>query len=268
MLDRTAALGIATLTLLLGGCVSSGTESTSAPATATRPAQIAASPAPAPLLLLFTKTRGFRHESITPGVTAVERIAKHRRIGLVATEDPAVFADSTLTAISAVVFLNTSGDVLNEEQQASLERYIRGGGGFAGIHAAADTEHDWYFYGQLLGARLASHPPGLLKATVRVEDRAHPSMRELPAMWERTDEWYNFHSNPRLGVRVLANLDENSYSGGSMTDHPIAWCHSIDTGRSWYTAGGHTSESYSDPMFFSHMQGGILWAAGLEAGKC
>lgn len=266
MSDRKVAVGLAALILLLAGCASSG--SRTAPVTAPTSAQPVASPAPAPRLLLFTKTAGFRHDSIAPGIAAVEQIAKQHQIGLLATEDPAAFADLTLTAMAAVIFLNTSGDVLNEEQQASLERYVRGGGGFAGIHAAADTEYDWPFYGELVGARFANHPPGLHKATVRVEDRAHPSTTDLPEMWERTDEWYNFGSNPRTGVHVLANLDESTYLGGTMGDHPIAWCHSVDEGRSWYTAGGHASESYADPMFFNHMQGGILWAADLEPGQC
>lgn len=266
MSDRTLAVGLAALVLLLAGCASSGSGTAPVPAPTSPPP--AASPATAPRLLLFSKTAGFRHDSIPAGIAAVKAIADRRGIGLIATEDPEVFADTTLTAMSAVVFLNTTGDVLNQEQQAALERYVRAGGGFAGIHAAADTEHNWPFYGELVGARFANHPPGLHTATVRVEDHAHPSNGGVPVGWERTDEWYNFTSNPRASVHVLANLDESTYSGGTMGDHPIAWCHSVGKGRSWYTAGGHASESYADPVFFNHMQGGILWAAGIEPGRC
>lgn len=263
---RKVSLGLAALALLLTGCANSG--SGTAQVTASPSPPPAASPATAPRLLLFTKTAGFRHDSIPAGIAAAQEIADRHGIRLITTEDPGAFADSTLTAVSAVVFLNTSGDVLNHEQQAALERYVRAGGGFAGIHAAADTEHDWPFYGELVGARFANHPPGLHTATVRVEDRAHPSTSGIPDRWERTDEWYNFGSNPRASVHVLANLDESTYSGGTMGDHPIAWCRPVGKGRSWYSAGGHASESYADPMFISHMEGGILWAAGIAPGRC
>ncbi|RIK09354.1 MAG: Crp/Fnr family transcriptional regulator [Acidobacteria bacterium] len=263
MPDRKVALGLAALLLILPGCANPGDGAK--PTHAQSP--VARTPSPPPSLLLFTKTAGFRHDSIPAGIAAVKMIADKHRIELTATEDPAVITDARLSAISAVIFLNTSGDLLNDEQQGALERFVRAGGGFAGIHAAADTEHDWPFYGELVGARFANHPPGIHRATVRVEDPLHPSTLGLPETWERIDEWYNFASNPRAGVHVLANLDESTYSGGSMGDHPIAWLHNVDAGRSWYTAGGHTQESYAEPAFLDHIEGGILWAAGLDSGQ-
>ena len=136
-----------------------------------------------------------------------------------------------------------------------------------GIHSASDTEYDWAWYGRLVGAYFAGHPQ-IQRATVRIEDRGHASTEGLPATWERTDEWYNFRRNPRGNVHVLATLDEGTYSGGTMgDDHPIAWCQTIDGGRSWYTAMGHTSESYAEPLFHLHLLGGIKSAAGV-AGSC
>ncbi|MFE1500107.1 lectin, partial [Streptomyces albidoflavus] len=106
-------------------------------------------------------------------------------------------------------------------------------------------------------------------ATVRVEDRAHDATAHLGSSWQRTDEWYNYRSNPRSSARVLASLDESSYSGGNMAgDHPIAWCKDYQGGRAFYTGGGHTDESYAEPAFRRHLLGGIRWAAGMTEADC
>src|SRR5207249_4134479 len=152
--------------------------------------------------------------------------------------------------------------------KAAFQRYIRAGGGFVGIHSAADTEYNWPWYGGLIGAYFQSHP-AIQKGAIKIEDRAHPSTALLPERWERTDEWYNFAADPRGQVHVIATLDETTYSGGAMgTDHPIAWCQGYDGGRAWYTAGGHTRESYSEPLFLQHLLGGIQFAAGFPDGDC
>jgi cytochrome c len=183
------------------------------------------------------------------------------------TEDPERLTDTALAQYRVVVFLSTTGDILDPEQKAALERYIRSGGGFVGIHSASDTEYHWPWYGRLVGAWFASHPQ-IQHATIRIEDADHPSTKGLPSSWERTDEWYNFRSDPRGAVHVLASLDESTYTGGAMgSDHPIAWCQNVDGGRSWYTAMGHTRESYAEPLFRLHLWGGIESAAGI-AGDC
>ena len=133
---------------------------------------------------------------------------------------------------------------------------------FVGVHSAADTEYDWPFYGALMGAYFAGHPD-IQTATIQVAASHHPSTSGLPPVWVRRDEWYNFQKNPRGAVDVLATLDERSYSGGAMPDdHPIVWSHVYEGGRAWYTAGGHTTESFSEPLFLDHLGKGILWAAG------
>jgi cytochrome c len=222
------------------------------------------------LVLAFSETAGFRHDSIEPGVAAVCELAGGEGIAVDHTEDSANFTDQQLADYDAVVFLSTTGDVLAAEEQAAFERYVQAGGGFAGIHAASDTEYDWPWYGDLVGAYFQSHPQNQ-DATVKVSDSEHPSTEQLPQRWERFDEWYNFRSNPRGDVHVLATLDESSYApgGGAMgVDHPTAWCHPYDGGRSWYTGGGHTSGSYAEPDFRGHILGGIQWAAGLAEGEC
>ena len=219
-------------------------------------------------ILVFTRTTGFRHDSIPDGIAAVRRIAEESGLPVDATEDPTAFTDGTLASDRAVVFLLTTGDVLDEPQQEAFERWTGAGGGWVGIHSASDTEYDWPYYGRLVGAYFAGHP-AVQSAAIRVEDRAHPATAGLPERWLRTDEWYDFRANPRGSVHVLAALDETTYSGGSMgADHPIAWCQEVSGARAFYTAGGHTRESYSEPLFVAHLAGGIRWAAGLEAGFC
>ncbi len=211
-------------------------------------------------ILVFSKTAGFRHGSIPDGIKTIKQLGARYKFTVTATEDAAVFNDESLGEFDAVVFLNTTGDVLDDTQQEAFERYIRSGGGFVGVHSATDTEYDWPWYGRLVGAYFAGHPR-IQDAVVVVHDRKHPATRHLPARWERRDEWYNFRAQPK-GVTVLASLDVDSYEGSTMDPHPIAWCHRFDGGRSFYTEGGHTKASYRDPAFRQHLAGGIFWAAG------
>lgn len=217
-----------------------------------------------PSLLVFSRTAGYRHASIGAGVQALSALAEQRGWELDATEDAGAFTDATLARYDAVVFLSTTGDVLDADQQAAFERFIRDGRGYVGIHAASDTEYEWPWYGELVGAYFRAHPE-IQAADVLVEDSEHPATRDLPHPWTRTDEWYAFATNPRAKVRVLLALDETSYSPGDTAmggDHPIAWCHEYDGGRAFYTALGHTPESYSDPLFMTHVAGGIEWVLG------
>lgn len=221
-----------------------------------------------PRVLVFSKTAGFRHDSIPEGIAAVRELGAAHGFSVDATEDATAFTARNLGRYDAVVFLSTTGDVLNEVQQGAFERYIKRGGAYVGIHAAADTEYDWAFYGGLAGAYFQSHP-AIQPATVDVEDHAHPATSGLGATWNRTDEWYNYRSNPRDRAHVLASLDESSYSGGTMNgDHPIAWCQNYRGGRAFYTGGGHTKESFTEPAFRQHLLGGIRWAIGAAQADC
>ncbi|MFC4585246.1 ThuA domain-containing protein [Sphaerisporangium corydalis] len=223
---------------------------------------------PAYKVLVFSKTAGFRHDSIPAGIAAVRDLGTANGFTVDATEDATAFTTANLANYKVVIFLSTTGDVLNAAQQTAFESYIAAGGGYVGVHAAADTEYDWPYYGGLVGAWFASHP-AIQQVTVRVDDTTHPSTAHLPAAWVRTDELYNYRTNPREVAHVLARLDESTYTGGSMgADHPIAWCHPYQGGRAWYTGLGHTQESYAEPAFRAHLLGGIRWAAGVAAGDC
>ncbi|MEV8228428.1 ThuA domain-containing protein [Streptomyces sp. NPDC079167] len=211
----------------------------------------------APHVLLYSRTTAYRHESIPDGIKAFTELGEQHGFTVEATELPAAFEGQELGRYSAVVFLSTSGDVLTDEGRANLASYHRNGGGFMGVHAAACTEYDWPYYGTLLGARFARHPP-LQPGTLVVEDTGHPATGHLPRRWDLIDEWYDFRTNPRSGVRVLATVDEHSYEGGGMPDdHPVMWCHANGGGPVFYTALGHTGDAFRDPLFRSHLWGGL-----------
>jgi len=212
-------------------------------------------------LLVFSRTVEYRHESIPAGIQALSALAAAHGWALSATEDAAQFSDAGLADYDAVIFLSTSGDVLDDAEQAAFERFIRAGKGFIGIHSASDTEYDWPWYGGLVGAYFREHP-SIQPAEIVVLDRAHPATAALPNPWRRSDEWYAFQKNPRPNVQVLLALDESSYDPGSAGmngDHPIAWCHEYDGGRAFYTALGHTSASFSEPLFLGQLEGAVAW---------
>jgi type 1 glutamine amidotransferase len=232
--------------------------------------------------LIFSKTAGFRHNECIPrGRVAIARAGVRRDFSVDATENAGALSDKNLAKYDVVIFLCTTGDVLNDAQQAAFERYIRSGGGYAGIHSASGTEYDWAWYGGLVGAYFRDHT-GVVDAQfqvakVDVEDRHTAATRRLPRRWSHDEEWYNFRTNPRDSVHVLASVDESTYDprgysepGGSppMGDHPIAWCHKYDGGRSFYTALGHKGVYWSEPLLLSHVLGGIEMAAGAAKFNC
>jgi type 1 glutamine amidotransferase len=228
-----------------------------------------ASAADAPYdVLVFSKTAGFRHDAIPTGIQAIRDLGAANNFTVTATEDANAFTTANLAQYEAVVFLSTTGDVLNASQQTAFESYVRGGGGYAGVHAAADTEYDWSFYGELVGAYFSSHP-AIQPVTVRVQDRAHAATAHLPQAWSVTDELYNYRTNPRSTAKVLATLDESTYSGGTMgADHPITWCKTVSSGRSFYTGLGHQQAMYADSNFRRELLGGIRYAAGRTRADC
>ncbi|MGA5194450.1 ThuA domain-containing protein [Streptomyces exfoliatus] len=211
-------------------------------------------------VLIYTRTTGYRHDSIPDGAAALTELAEERGWTAEVTEDPGAFTPERLARCAAVVLVSTTGTVLTPEGRASFEAYLRGGGALLAVHAAANAEPDWPFYGELLGTRFDGHPeiqPGL----VLVDDHDHPATAPLPARWAWTDEWYNFTSDPRAsGVRILARADETTYRGGTHgTDHPLVWCREVDRGRFFFTALGHAPETYRDPAFRAHLSGALTW---------
>ncbi|HEY8217289.1 MAG TPA: ThuA domain-containing protein [Acidimicrobiia bacterium] len=251
-------------------------------------------------VLVFSRTTGFRHASIEPAVAAIERLGEQHHLEVDASEDPAVFTPEKLRDYAAVVFVSTTGNPISDPaQHQALRQYIERGGGFVGVHAASDQDADsrasWPWFGVLLGAYFGGHPLYRTRPSgdescavgevvschtgvVTIEDPRHPSTRGGRRTWGVYDEFYGFLTNPRPEVHVLATIDEHSYlddpnrlefgPGAMGEDHPIAWCHRVGRGRSFYTALGHDAPLFSDRRYLSHLLGGILWAAGRAAGSC
>ncbi len=213
-------------------------------------------------LLVFTKTKGFHHNSIDAGKGALMKLANENGVAIDTTTDASYFNEDSLKNYSAVIFLNTTGDVLNHIQQADFERYIQAGGGFVGVHAASDTEYEWPWYGKLVGGYFSGHPgdPNVRDGIATVKQNStHPAVAGLPATWKRTDEYYNFKQFNE-DVNVLVSIDQNSYDYGENPQHPMSWYHEYDGGRAFYTNFGHTEETFSDPEYLSHLWGGITYA--------
>lgn len=224
----------------------------------------------APKVLVFSKTEGYKHESIPNGIALIEDLGRKNGFGVVATKEAGDFTPENLQQYKAVIFNNTTGDVLNPVQQQAFEEYIRQGGGFTGIHAASDTEFDWPWFGQLVGAYFLDHPgmtdtfPGIQQGTLMVQQTSHRATAHLPERWVHTDEFYSFR-NIQPGLNVLLTIDEKSYRGGKNGEfHPMTWFREFDGGRSFYTSLGHTKEAYDDANFQKLVLGGIQYAMGAD----
>lgn len=224
--------------------------------------QSCALPAQNKEVLVFHKTDGFHHEAIPEGYRAIEKLGKENQFNVTETADASKFQGDQLHTYDLIVFLNTTENVLNEDQQEVFKNYIESGGNFFGIHSATDTEYDWEWYGDLVGAYFDGHPP-VQEANIIVEKPEHPTVSHLPAVWTRTDEWYNY-KDIHPDIFVLLRLDEDSYEGGTNGEfHPLAWYRHLEEGGvSIYTGVGHTKESYSEPLFLEHIRRCILFALG------
>ncbi len=228
-------------------------------------------------VLVFSKTMGWHHSSIDAGQKAVWKLGAENGFAVDTTSDAAYFTEDSLKNYAAVVFLNTTGDVLDQYQENAFERYIQAGGGYVGVHAAADTEYEWGWYGDLAGGYFLDHPgindtfPNVQEAILTVKDNSHPATKGMPSPWKHTDEYYSFKKLNKA-TKVLLTVDENTYRGGKNgPNHPLSWYHEFDGGRAFYTNLGHTDESYADPVFLKHLLGGIEYAIGedkpLDYGK-
>jgi len=217
-------------------------------------------------ILVFSKTVGFRHESISSGLKMLYDQSKKQNWIITATENSDLFTDDFLSGFDVAVFLNPTGDAISDKRQAAFEKWMNTGKGFVGIHAAADCEYDWDYYDKLLGAHFKTHPPQQ-KATVIIENTDHPAMEPFKGMKSYTtyDEWYTFKENPRPNVHVLASLDESSIKkfdndNFRMGDHPIIWWQDKNGVRSFYTGFGHTHEAFQDKKIIEHITNAINWA--------
>ncbi|MDX2249131.1 MAG: ThuA domain-containing protein [Bacteroidia bacterium] len=219
--------------------------------------------------LLFTKTAGFHHESILAGVTAIKELSARHLFAVDWQENASVFNDQNLEKYQVVIFLNTTGDVFNESQQQAMEKFIRSGKGFVGIHSASDTEYEWEWYTKMVGRMFHIHPQ-IQTAMIDVVDANFPGLERMPKRLLWTDEWYEFTPPKTDDLHSLITLDETTYDpnvkwgekvGKPMGVHPVSWYHLYDGGRAFYTALGHVPTTFSDDVFLDHLYGAIYWAA-------
>lgn len=210
-------------------------------------------------ILIFSLTKGFHHASITDGITAIKKMGQENGFNVDTTTDVRLFSLANLKKYKTLVFLSPTGsNIFNDEQKIALKQYINNGGGFVGIHAASDCSFEWEWYGKMVGGFFESHPK-IQEAKLNIVMPKNKIVKGLPNTWLHTDEWYNFKSFNKE-VKVLIKIDETSYKGGNMkNDHPISWYQKFDGGRVFYTALGHTKESYSNPLFLQHLLAGIKW---------
>ncbi len=223
-------------------------------------------------LLVFSKTAGYRHESIPAGLKALNEIATNQGWKITATEDSMLFSLSVLDTIDVVVFLSTSGDVLGTVQENALQQFVESGGGLVTIHSGTDTEYNWAWYQEAIGACFIGHPP-VQKATLTIEDSHNPATKHFPAKtWETEDEWYSFNRNPRGDVNVLISIDESTYDVDDnrwfegvkqrMGDHPLVWYKRVGKGIVFQSALGHTNAMFNDPLYRQHIIGMIEFCSG------
>lgn len=241
----------------------------------------AVSAAAADRVLVFTKTATTRENNIMDTRKALKAFYEGKGLAVDTSESGALFSDSGLARYKAVVFLKTTGDFLNDAQQAAFEKWFKAGGGAQIIHAALDAETNWAFYGKLIGGAYFQSLPGdsTTKHTLVVEDTADVSTLSLPKRWPRTDEIYGFRANPRSAtnpsMHILVTVDESTYlkNGGTAKDHPMSWYCSYLGGRAWTTAIGHVTDGFAprpdapnkDSLFLYHLWGGMEYLLGREA---
>lgn len=221
-------------------------------------------------VLLFTKTDGFHHKAINEGVTAMRAMAERHHFSMDWHENAGVFNDKNLEKYQAIVFLLTTGDILNDEQQAAMERFVRAGKGFVGVHSASDTEYEWDWYTKMVGRTFHIHP-AIQTAELKVLARNFPGMERMPDRFLWTDEFYEFGAERIKGLNYILSIDEKSFdpaakwgdvsSKGKGEFRPMAWYHEYDGGRAFYTALGHVPATYEDTLFLEHVYGGLYWAA-------
>jgi len=222
--------------------------------------------------LLVTTTRGWHHESLHTGVLAIQQLGVQNNFDVVLLENPDGFTDKYLEQFKVIIFLNTTGDILDSAQQKTMERFIQSGKGFVGIHSASDTEYGWDWYTRLVGRMFHIHPV-IQTAKVNIVDTAFPGLQGFAGNTLWTDEWYEFGAEKVNGLNYVLSVDESSYNPkvewanrnlkgvGMGKFHPIAWYHNFDGGRSFYTALGHLPAVYGNSIFLNHLYAGILWAA-------
>ncbi len=231
--------------------------------------------------LLITETAGWHHESIDNGIVAIQNLAATHNFEVVRQQQAIKITEDWLKNFDVVIFLSTTSDIFEDDEQTAFEKYIQSGKGYVGIHAASDTEYDWVWYTKLVGRMFHIHP-AQQTAKLKILDHNFPGLEHFPNAMLWTDEWYEIGEDKVPDLHNLIAVDENSYdpavtwekrdldANGNLVDrlgkgmgklHPISWYHAFDGGRAFYTALGHIEKVYENQWFLDHLYGGIYYAA-------
>ena len=232
-------------------------------------------------VLLITETGGWYHESLEAGVIAVNELAAIHNFDVERQQNAQKITEDKLKKFDVIIFLNTTGDIFDENEKQAIQKFIQSGKGYVGIHAASDTEYNWEWYTKLVGRMFYIHP-SQQTAKLKILNHDFPGLEGFPDSLLWTDEWYEFSPEKVSGLKYLITVDEKTYkpetvwkskekdatgnfielsTKGMGNFHPISWYHEFDGGRSFYTALGHINNVYKNHWFLEHLYGGIYYAA-------
>jgi len=222
--------------------------------------------------LLVVQTAGFQHESTFDAIPAIRKLAERHDFTLDLKQRTRKITEDNLMSYDVLIMVNTTGDIYSDDEQAVIEKFIRAGKGWVGVHAASDTEYDWKWYTDMVGHMFKIHPR-VQTAMLDVVDNSFPGLNGWPKRMMWTDEYYEFKDGSRRpGFNYLITVDESTYdvnanwgndnvATGHGDFHPMSWYHTYDGGRAWYTNLGHVPAVFTDKNFLDHLYGGIYWAA-------
>jgi type 1 glutamine amidotransferase len=219
-------------------------------------------------ILYFTHSAGYRHEVIPASREILKQIGEMSpRFEVAESEDVSVFSAENLRRFSAVMFFTTGELPVNDSQKRALIDFVRGGGGFLGVHSATDTFYQWPEYGKLIGGYFDQHP---WHETVRIDvaDQSDPLVAFMGTSISLSDEIYQIRDFDVGGSHVLLRLDAASVDLTRDDVHrhpygwPLAWTRAYGNGRVFYTALGHEEDVWRDGRFQTLLHNAVLWAIG------
>ncbi|MEJ7617592.1 MAG: ThuA domain-containing protein [Pyrinomonadaceae bacterium] len=222
-------------------------------------------------LLVVTVTKGFRHASIPTAEKMLEQLGAQSKSFTVdyARSDEELAAKMTMKALAAydgVIFASTTGDLPLPDRDGFLN-WIKAGHAFIGIHAAADTFHNYAPFVEMINGEFKAHGPQIKVLTLN-RDAKHPAMKDWGASREVYDEIYVYKNHDPAKVDLLMCLDKNPNEKDPQFNQagsfPLAWSRTYGKGRVFYTALGHREDVLEADYFKTHLLGGIRWALGVK----
>jgi type 1 glutamine amidotransferase len=223
-------------------------------------------------VLVYTKNgTGYVHDNIPSAVEALKKLSVQEQFNITVSDDPSIFTEDQIKKYTLIVFPSTNNDVFaNDDQRLVFRRYIEAGGGMVGLHSVTGTERNWKWFKMLIGCTFSWHAK-FQKFKVRVTDPEHPSMKDVPLVWEREDELYfgkelypvtNVMMAHQFTTLDQSQKDQISKNAGTFTEYyPAVWYNHFQGGHAWISTIGHSKETYSDPVYVNHLLQGLRFVA-------